>query len=154
MEKVDECGGVGSLGPPGEEPVEEERGLTHAAGPVEEQRLRHARADCVVVEDGLEDGPRDHAPRPTAGGHGGAAGDGRVLWGSGRRGREERVVMDGEKATWVGACANMGRIGIDDYGGLGMLVGPPKISELIDFFISICKFIKPFLNLYYKDRII
>jgi len=81
---------VGCLRPPGEEPVEEERGLADAAGPVEEQLLRHARAERVVVEDGLEDGPRDHAPRPAAGGHGGAvvAVAGRVLWALGRRGRE------------------------------------------------------------------
>lgn len=66
VEEVDEGGGVRGLAPLREEAVEEESGLADAAGAVKEQRLRHARVEGMVVEDGLEDGPRDHAPRAAA----------------------------------------------------------------------------------------
>lgn len=50
------------------EEAAEEGGLADAAGPVEDERLRDARAERVVVEDRLEDGARDtrHALRRPA----------------------------------------------------------------------------------------
>ncbi|BAT07311.1 Os09g0296450, partial [Oryza sativa Japonica Group] len=89
-EEVDEGGGVRGLRPLREEAAEEEGGLADAAGPVEDERLRDARAERVVVEDRLEDGARDHTPRPAAAGRSGGRGGhgrrrrrevGRVLWG-------------------------------------------------------------------------
>jgi hypothetical protein len=54
VEEVDECEGVGQVGPPREETMEEKHELANVVGPVEEEWLWHARVEHIIMKDGLQ----------------------------------------------------------------------------------------------------